>query len=217
MNRRRIVCSRIDRRQFALLGAVSAVSLLGMGGAASAQRMSDKILGEPGPLPEIVFGPADAKVTVVEYASLTCHHCRDFHIKTWPQVKARYVDTGKVRFILREFPLDQLALAGFALARCAGEGNWYPTADLLYRNDDAWAHAQSPLDGLRALMLKNGMSKERFDSCLGDQALQEKILTVSRNGSVAGVNSTPTFFVNGKKYQGFMTIEQFAAIVDPLL
>lgn len=183
---------------------------------AQAQRMADKILTEPGPLPEKVFGSADAKVTVIEYASLTCHHCRDFHTKTWPAVKEKYVESGKVRFILREFPLDQLALAGFMLARCSGD-KWYDTVDMLYRSDDAWAHAQNPLEGLRALMRQTGMSNERFEACLSDDKLQNDIVTISRNGSTAGVTSTPTFFINGKKFQGFMTLEQFAAIVDPLL
>lgn len=183
---------------------------------AQAQRMADKILTEPGPLPEKVFGSADAKVTVIEYASLTCHHCRDFHTKTWPAVKEKYVESGKVRFILREFPLDQLALAGFMLARCSGD-KWYDTVDMLYRSDDAWAHAQNPLEGLRALMRQTGMSNERFEACLSDDKLQNDIVTISRNGSTADVTSTPTFFINGKKFQGFMTLEQFAAIVDPLL
>lgn len=208
MNRRRL-----------LVRIASAVPLLtGLSaGSATAQRVSDKILNETGPLPERVFGSPGAKVTVVEYASLTCHHCRDFHTKTWPAVKAKYVDTGKVRFIFREFPLDQVALGGFMLARCAGDGKWYETVDTLYRNDDAWAHAPNPLEGLRSLMLKAGMSNERFEACLKDKTLQDNITTVSRNGSVAGVTSTPTFFVNGKKHQGFMTVEQFGAIVDPLL
>lgn len=186
-------------------------------GPATAQRMSDKILNETGPLPERVFGSSSAKVTVVEYASLTCHHCRDFHTKTWPAVKAKYVDTGKVRFIVREFPLDQVALGGFMLARCAGDSKWYETVDTLYRNDDAWAHAPNPLEGLRKLMLNAGMSNESFEACLKDKTLQENITTVSRNGSLAGVTSTPTFFINGTKHQGFMTIEQFGSIVDPLL
>lgn len=204
-------------RRLLLAGAASLVPVLAGAGPARAQRMADKILSEPGPLPERAFGAKDARVTVVEYASLTCHHCRDFHTKTWPAVKARYVDTGKVRFVLREFPLDRMALGGFMLARCSGDDKWYQTIDTLYRNDDAWAHAANPLEGLRALMLNAGMSNERFEACLADKALQENVIAVSRDGSIAGVTSTPTFFINGTKYQGFMTIEQFAAIVDPLL
>ncbi|MGA0560846.1 DsbA family protein [Ancylobacter sp. VNQ12] len=204
------------RRDVLLAGAAAAGLLAGVSGA-SAQRMADKILGEPGPLPERVFGSPDAKVTVIEYASLTCHHCRDFHVKTWPAIKAKYVDTGRVRFILREFPLDQMALGGFMLARCAGEERWYDVVDTLYRKDDAWAHAPNPLEGLRGLLTPAYLSAEKFEACLSDSALQEKVLTVSRNGTVAGVAATPTFFINGKPYSGFMTVEQFSRLIDPLL
>ncbi|MFK8252297.1 DsbA family protein [Ancylobacter terrae] len=196
--------------------ALAALALPLLPQRAGAQRMADKILAEPGPLPERVFGSPDARVTVIEYASLTCHHCRDFHVKTWPAVKARYVDTGKVRFILREFPLDRVAMAGFMLSRCSGD-KWYEVIDTLYRNDDAWAHAPNPLEGLRGVVLGTGMTSQQFEACLADPKLQEDIITIARNGSVAGVSATPSFFVNGQKHQGFMTIEQFAAIVDPLL
>lgn len=208
----------MNRRALILRSALGGLALSGaLPSALSAQRMSDKILSEAGPLPERVFGSPDAKVTVIEYASLTCHHCRDFHLKNWPAVKAKYVDTGKVRFILREFPLDQVALGGAMLARCAKDDNWYAVVDTLFRQDSDWAHAANPLEGLRGLMTKSLMTNAQFEACLADQALQDKITTVARGGTIAGVTSTPTFFINGKKYQGNMTPEAFGEIVDPLL
>lgn len=208
----------MDRRTLILRSAFGGLALTASSSSiVSAQRVADKILTEAGPLPERVFGSPNAKVTVVEYASLTCHHCRDFHIKTWPAIKARYVDTGKVRFILREFPLDQVALGGAMLARCAKDDNWYEVVDTLYGQDGEWAHATSPLEGLRGLLTKSLMSNAQFEACLSDQGLQDKITSVARGGTIAGVTSTPTFFINGKKYQGYMTPEIFGQILDNLL
>jgi protein-disulfide isomerase len=116
--------------------------------SAFAQSADVAELVQPGPLPEKVFGDSNAPVTVIEYASLTCHHCQNFHKNTWPSLKAKYVDTGKVRFIMREFPLDPLAMAGFMLARCAGEDKWYPVVDLLYQTGEGWAHSGNPVDAL---------------------------------------------------------------------
>ncbi|MFC0210155.1 thioredoxin domain-containing protein [Chelativorans intermedius] len=102
-------------------------------------------LMDPGPLPEQSFGSADAPVTIIEYASLTCGHCRSFHLTTWPALKEKYVDTGRVRFIIREFPFDPRASAGFMLARCAGEDKWYATIDLLYRSQEQWVRASDEI------------------------------------------------------------------------
>lgn len=174
-------------------------------------------LADPGPLTEQSFGRSDAPVTVIEYASLTCHHCRDFHVKTWPEIKARYVDTGKVRFIIREFPLDALAAGGFMLARCSGDSKWYAVVDLLFRADDKWAHAADPVEGLRSIMRQTGMSNDAFESCLKDQKLLDQIKSIADRGAAAGVDSTPTFFINGRKESGALTVEQFSKLVEPLL
>jgi protein-disulfide isomerase len=175
-------------------------------------------LSAPGPdLREQAFGPTDAPVTVIEYASLTCHHCRDFHIKHWPAIRDKYVNTGKVRFIFREFPLDNFAAAGSMLARCSGDMKWYQAVDTLFKNDDRWAHADKPFEGMKAVMAETGMTSEQFDQCLSDKSLFDKIMAVHKRGKDAGVSSTPTFFINGEKSSGALTPEEFAAIVDPLL
>jgi protein-disulfide isomerase len=184
---------------------------------AFAQTEPEVALTEPGPLPEKVFGSPDAPVTVIEYASLTCHHCKNFHVNFWPTIKEKYVDTGKVRFIMREFPLDPLATAGFMLARCSGEDKWYPVVDTLYRSDDLWAHAADPVEGLYSVMRQTSMGREAFEACLRNQKLLDDINEVSRRGAAAGVKSTPTFFINGQMESGALSPEQFGALVDPLI
>jgi protein-disulfide isomerase len=192
---------------------------LGLAGALSlpALAQAPTALLDPGPLPEKVFGAAEAPVTVIEYASLTCHHCMNFHMNTWPAFKAKYVDSGKVRFIIREFPLDPLAMAGFMLARCAGEEKWYPVVDMFYRTQEGWAHSDKPLDGLTQAMRQAGMGKDGVEACLKREDIYQGIKQVSERAKGFGVESTPTFFVNGKKEVGALSLEQFDAILAPLL
>ena len=192
---------------------------LGLAGSLSATAFAQGPSGllEAGPLPEKSFGAADAPVTVIEYASLTCHHCMNFHTKTWPEFKAKYVDTGKVRFIIREFPLDPLAMAGFMLARCAGEEKWYAVVDMFYQTQEGWAHSDKPLDGLTQAMRQAGMGKDGVEACLKREDLYLGIRQVSERGKSSGVDSTPTFFVNGEKHTGALTLAQFDAILAPLL
>lgn len=205
-------------RRPALIALIACAWLFGAAlQQASAQSAAEKALAETGPLPENSFGSPSAPVTVIEYASLTCHRCRDFHIGVWPQVKAKYVDTGKVQFVLREFPLNPLDAGGFMLARCSGERKWHAVVDMLYRADDDWAHAKDPVDGLKKLMRQTGMASAEVETCLGDQTLLDGVNAVARRGATAGVTGTPTFFVNGRKAVGALTLEQFSALVDPYL
>ena len=203
-----------------LLPLLATVSLLALPSLAFAQAkppIAARLL-EPGDLPDKVFGNADATVTIIEYASITCHHCMRFHTETWPALKQKYVDTGKVRFIMREFPLDQLATAGFMLARCAGEQRWYPTLDLLYRTKETWGHSEKPAEALLDAVRFAGFTKETFEACLSDEKLYKGITsTAQRATKEFGVNSTPTFFINGEKQTGALTLEQFDKILAPLL
>ncbi|WP_332700034.1 DsbA family protein [Bosea sp. (in: a-proteobacteria)] len=205
----------LDRRL--IVQSIAAGLAATAAGKAAAQGASAPKLLDPGPLPEKVFGAADAPVTVIEYASLTCHHCMNFHMKTWPEFKTKYVDTGKVRFIIREFPLDPLAMAGFMLARCAGEEKWYPVVDMFYRTQEGWAHSDKPLDGLTQAMRQAGMGKDGVDACLKREDLYQGIRQIADRAKGFGVESTPTFFVNGKKEVGALSLEQFDAILAPLL
>lgn len=204
----------MKRRHF--IAAALAVTAFPLSRIEATAAAPEELLA-PGPLPEVSFGAPDAPVTVIEYASLTCPHCRTFHVETWPAVKEKYVDTGKVRFIMREFPFDPRASGGFMLARCAGDDKWYPVVDLLYRSQDSWARVPDGTAALKLLMGMTGMSGEQVDACLGDQALLDKVTAVMEAGKSYGVDSTPTFFFNGRKEVGALTIERFSAIVDPLI
>jgi len=194
----------------AFAGAVAFPALL------AAQPTPDQLLAA-GALPEKSFGAEGAPVTVIEYASLTCPHCRTFHVNVWPEFKKKYVDTGQVRFIMREFPFDPRASAGFMLARCSGDDKWYATIDLLYRSQDNWARVSDGTAALKSLMGMTGMDKARFESCLQDQALLEQVAAVAEAGKSFGVDSTPTFFVNGEMRKGALSLEQFSEIIDPLV
>ncbi|MBP0440505.1 DsbA family protein [Tianweitania sediminis] len=182
----------------------------------SAQPTPEALLA-PGALPEKSFGPDDAPVTIIEYASLTCPHCRTFHVNVWPDLKKKYVDTGQVRFIMREFPFDPRSSAGFMLARCVSDDKWYPTIDLLYRTQDNWARVPDGTAALKSTMGMTGMSTADFEKCLQDQALLEKVTAVAEGGRSFGVDSTPTFFINGQMQKGALSIERFSEIIDPLV
>lgn len=169
-----------------------------------------------GALPDLWLGDENAPVQIVEYASMTCGHCAHFHEATWPELKKRYVDTGKVRFVLREFPFDPRATAAFMLARCSGD-NYYPLTDVLFKTQSTWAGAPGD-DFLKTLyntVKIAGFSQEAFDACLRDQKLLDNVNSVrNRAADKYGVQATPTFLINGKKYAGAMPIEEFAAIID---
>lgn len=205
----------MKRRHFLMAGA-GALAAAPFASPAPAQTDPQELLA-PGPLPERSFGPANAPVTVIEYASLTCGHCRRFHLDAWPAIKARYVDTGKVRFIIREFPFDPRASGGFMLARCAGDEKWYPVLDLLYRSQDTWARAENAVDALVSVMAVTGMNRTAVEACLRDQPLLEKITAVADRAKALGVDSTPTFFINGQVHKGVLMPDRFAEIVEPLL
>lgn len=176
-------------------------------------------LMQPGPLPELVLGKEDAPITVVEYASMTCGHCANFHNKVFPAVKEKYIDSGKVRFIMREFPLDKLAVAASMLARCAGGEKTLPLISALFAKQDEWAFVRSnPVPELFKLAKQAGFTQESFDKCLTDQTLMDDIVKIrSRAADSFGVGSTPTFFINGKKMTGAPTIEEFEKAFAPLL
>jgi len=199
------------------VAALSVLTTWGLSYPARAQRnkkgpseISVEELMKPGPLPDLVVGKADAPITVVEYASMTCGHCAHFHNTVFPTLKEKYIDTGKVRFIMREFPLDNLAAAASMLARCAGEGKSFPLISALFAKQDDWAFVKGdPRPELLKFAKQAGFTQESFEKCLTDQKLLEDISAVrSRGADTFGVNATPTFFVNGKKLNG-VALEDF--------
>jgi len=156
---------------------------------------------------DMAVGAADAPVTVIEYASMTCPHCANFHLKTFKELKAKYIDTGQVRMIFREFPFDPLALQASMLARCAGEKRYFGMIEVLFRQQAKWAQASNPQAVLAKIARLGGISKERFESCMGNRALADVVLKNRLEGNKKyGVDSTPSFIVNGKKTSGAMTM-----------
>jgi protein-disulfide isomerase len=169
----------------------------------------------PGPLPDVSIGKADAPVTIVEYMSMTCPHCAAFHNETFDAIKEKYVDTGKVRFILREFPLDARGMAAIMLARCAPEGQYFPMVSALFKNQGTWATAPDGRAALLQMSKLAGFTQETFEACLTNQKLLDDVTKVREQGSKEfGVDSTPTFFINGQRYAGGMSVAEMSAIID---
>lgn len=197
--------------------AAAALAFAGVS-MASAQTVSVDELAVPGPLGDVEIGNKSAKVNIIEYASMTCSHCATFHEKTFPELKKKWIDTGKVRFTLREFPLDPLATAGFMLARCAGGDKYYPIVDLLFSQQKNWAFSNKPVEALLSLVKQAGFSQESFEACLKNQQIYDAVNAVrDRAAQKFGVNSTPTFFINGQVYRGALSVEELDKILTPLV
>ncbi len=174
-------------------------------------------LATASPLGETWLGEDKAPITIIEYASLTCSHCASFHETGFPVLKAKYIDTGKVRFILREFPFDPLATAGFMLAHCSGEGHYYAMTDLLFKQQKIWAFSKTPAETLFNTVKQAGFTQDSFNACLKDQRIYDAVNAVKNRGEKLGVDSTPTFFINGKKVSGALTPKDIDAALEPLL
>tara|TARA_R110002167_G_scaffold175612_3_gene374896 strand:- start:1064 stop:1684 length:621 start_codon:yes stop_codon:yes gene_type:complete len=167
---------------------------------------------------DISLGAEDAPVTVIEYASMTCPHCATFHIKTFKAFKEKYIDTGKVRFTFREFPFDQDALRASMLARCSGEERYFGMLDLLFRQQFKWAGKENSVSLLAQLVRFSGMSKETVESCLANETLMNEILQTRMIGHQKnGVDSTPTFLVNGDKFTGAIELPEWDDILAKYL
>jgi protein-disulfide isomerase len=219
-------------RRHVLLGAAAVTAIIAAGSAgiylwsstdtAAAETpagaevsMADLLV--PGPLGDQIQGQADAPVTIVEYASMTCPHCSHFHETTYPEMKKKYIDTGKVRFIFREFPLDPLAAAAAMLARCAGKDKFFPLVDAFFAQQKDWV-VQKPLQPMFAIAKQAGFTQQSFDECLANQQLLTNLEEQrTRATQKFNVNSTPTFFINGKTVRGALTPEELDKQVAPYL
>jgi protein-disulfide isomerase len=214
----------ITRRAFTIalsltgLAAVAGFSPLRLIAEAMAQSASD--VAKPVSLPDMALGPANAPVTITEYASMTCPHCAAFNENVFPKIKSEYIDTGKVRYVFREFPLDIKAAAGSMLARCIAKddaGKYFAVVDMLFRQQNDWV-TKNTTETLTRIGKQAGLSQQAVEDCLKDQALLDKIAADQKYASdVLKVDSTPTFFINGEKIKGETSFEEFDKKIKSLL
>ena len=200
------------------LAALAGFSPLRLITGAKAQSAAD--VAKPVSLPDMALGSKDAAVTITEYASMTCPHCAAFNAEVFPKIKAAFIDTGKVRYIFREFPLDIKAAAGSMLARCIAKddsGKFFAVIDLLFKSQGDWV-MKNTTETLTRIGKQAGLTQQQVEDCLKDQALLDKIAADQKYASdVLKVNSTPTFFINGEVIKGEASFDEFAKKINPLL
>lgn len=198
-------------------GALAGTTLLL--GAAVTQAATDAVdptdLHTAGLLPDLVLGHPEAPVTVVEYTSLTCGFCAKFHVEALPEFTSSHLDTGRARLVIREFPLDPRALAGFMLARSLGGDRALAMIDLLFRRQAEWSRVENASTALLAIAQHAGMTRESFTASLSDRTLQAAIIDVQKRGqSDFGVSGTPTFFIKSDRHVGTLSAAELGALVD---
>lgn len=202
----------LTRSTALLAGGAFAMPVLARPAAAQAPAADNPRLSERS------MGQASAPMVVQEFFSLTCSHCGAFGRDTWPQVKRELVQTGKIRFIWRDFPLDQIALRAAVIAHCAGPERYPAFVDVFFQQQASWIRAADPVQALKQLARLGGLGAEQADACLADKAMEDAVLKSRLEAQQKfDVKSTPTFIVNGKSYSGEKSVEDFAAIIDPLL
>jgi protein-disulfide isomerase len=214
----------LTRRAFTV--ALSMTGLAALAGFSPLRLITDALaqsaaeVAKPVSLPDMALGPADAAVTITEFASMTCPHCAAFNADVFPKIKAAYIDTGKVRYIFREFPLDIKAAAGSMLSRCIANGDaakYFAVTDMLFRQQNDWV-VKNTTETLGRIGKQAGMSQQQVEACLKDQSLLDKIAADQKYASdVLKVDSTPTFFINGEKIKGEASFEEFEKRIKPLL
>ena len=199
------------------LGLLAGFSPLRLITEAMAQSAAD--VAKPQSLPDMALGPANAPVTVTEYASMTCPHCANFNETVFPKIKSAYIDTGKVRYVFREFPLDIKAAAGSMLARCIAKDDapkYFAVIDLLFRQQNDWV-TKNTTETLSRIGKQAGLSQQQVEDCLKDQALLDKIAADQKYASeILKVNSTPTFFINGEMLKGETSFDEFSKRINAL-
>jgi protein-disulfide isomerase len=177
------------------------------------------LVAKPVSLPDMAVGPASAPITIVEYSSLTCPHCADFSENVFPTLQSKYIDTGKVRFVSREFPLEIKAAGASMLARCAANGDakkYFDAIAMLFKQQQVLI--EHTTDTLKAVGSKFGMSEEAVEACVKDNALLDKIKADQDFAyDKLKVDATPTFFINGERVKGSMSFEEFEKKLTPLL
>ena len=213
---------KITRREalpvFAATGVTAAGTLTGFPAIGSKFAHAEDLstLMDAGPLGERIVGDENAPVTIIEYASMTCPHCRAFHKDVYPTIKEKYIDTGKAKLYFRGFPFDPAAAAATMLAECSGD-KYFSMIDILYDKQATWSRGKV-VDELFKISKLAGFTQESFNACLKNQELLDNVLAIQKKAADDyGVNSTPTFFINGTKYSGNMSAEAMGEIIDALV
>lgn len=203
----------MKRRSFTF-AALTALTLAGAAPMLPGMALAQDAAPTPAIRPDFVLGKADAPVELIEYASFTCPHCEVFHSTVFPQLKANYIETGKVKFVLREVYFDKFGLWAGMIAQCAGEARYYGVVDMLYDKQREWigdGEAATVGDNLRKIGALAGLSKDQIDACLNDTALaQSMVATFQKNATADEVTGTPTLVINGEKHSN-MSYEELAA------
>jgi len=213
----------ITRRAFTAALSLTGLSLLA--GFSPLRLITDAMaqgaadVAKPQSLPDMALGPANATVTITEYASMTCPHCAAFNKGVFPKIKSEFIDTGKVRYVFREFPLNIKDLACAMLTRrIAGEDSakYFAVVDIMFRQQDQLVEKTS--DTLRLIGRQAGLSTQAVEDCLKDQAMQDKISAGQKYAEdVLKVDGTPTFFINGEMLKGEQTFDEFSKRINSLL
>jgi protein-disulfide isomerase len=214
----------ITRRAFT--AALSLTGLAALAGLSPFRLITDALadgvadVAKPQSLPDMALGPKDASVTITEYASMTCPHCAAFNENVFPKIKAAYIDTNKIRYVFREFPLDIKAAAGSMLSRCIAKDDsakYFAVTDLLFKQQSDWV-MKNTTETLARIGKQAGLSQQQVETCLKDQALLDKIVADQKYASeTLKVNSTPTFFLNGEMIKGETSFEEFDKRIKALL
>jgi len=212
----------IDRRSCLALTTTAVLGFCATGSAVQAQNIPQPVatvdavaLANPGVLADMIEGDENAPVTMVEYASFTCNHCANFAVDTMPEIREKYIKTGKLRLIFREFVTDSRGAAASMLVRCVPEDRYFPFVQLLFEKQREWAFVQDARAPLVQLSKLAGLDEEAFNACIARQPLLEGInATLTRGRDEFNVTATPTLFINGKKYTGALSAASLSAIID---
>ncbi len=212
---------RLNRRHFSqgLTAGLLLSGSIAAGRRSAFAAVDEDDLLEPGELADMFIGEEDAPVTIIEYASLTCPHCRAFHVDTYPELKEKHIDTGQARLIFREFPFDDAALAAFMLARCAGEDKYFAMIDVLFEQQAIWtSRDRNVAEELFKIARLAGFTEASFQECLTNVELAQGIRAMKDHAALNfGVRSTPTFFINGEQLDGNYPLSRFDEIIEDII
>ena len=210
----KMLLTRLNRRHLLSFAAVCLLLSVAQAQDIEGDGKASPAESEP-PLGDMVLGPADARVTLIEYASASCPYCADFYQSHFGALKAAYIDKGKLRFVLREHPHNDAALAAFMVARCAPPEQYFAYLDRFFTTQHEWT--MKPHDGLMKIALGLGMTEVAFERCITNESLSQAILAGRNVARSKGVNVIPAFFINGMPFDGEKTYEAISAEVDRIL